>query len=448
MSWVRNVRDQPWLAFIIASVAMIAFGPRIPIDVLVPGRTFDLRIMDLALVVALPFWLRRHALGALQAPLARPIALYLLVALTATFLAVETMHLNALRGALYLGKEVEYYLLFLIVVTTIRTRSQVNSVGVAFQVTAFVTALWFAYQLIVQQDQSLLSLEQLLPPDAFVSPSRSESYGPHLLGESSPFSTGGFFMLAFLASVSLTVTRRGTRSWVHAMGSVGLLACLAVSQSRVALAGALLSAIPLAAVLRVSRKRAAAVLMAVILAGIGISAAIAYRHLPEELAPTETSTPGAVGVARRLVPSAIEYGVAHRIDIWRPIVQTGLQRPLIGFGKGSLGAVDGLDAGEAHMYYLRVFAETGILGLAAFLAILVSIVRMCYRGIRLGGAAQVDILAWSLAATAAMAMCSLLQDAFVPVILAELFWITAGIALATFRASVEPRDAQVTSPLT
>jgi len=459
MMWFKRVQSQPWLVFVVACIAMIAFGPRVPLDVLVPGRTFDLRVTDLALALALPIWVRKYGRDALRLPLARVVTVYLAIAILTTLVAIGIGGLNVLRGVFYLGKELEYYLLFFIVATTTRNARQVASTVLAFQVTAAISVIWFGYQLAVRHDQSLLSLEQFLPTDVFVSPGREDSYGPHLLGESSPFSVGGFFMLAFILNLALMLYRRGRNYLGHAAFACALLACLVLTQSRVSLAAAFIAEAAIVLALRSGRWSAVRGFVLVTIVGLALSTGLGYLHLSQELPPPVASptpspsfsagsatpsplaaspeaspeglpNPESVGIARRLAPSAIEYSAAQRLDIWRPLVDAVIRRPLTGYGKESIGSIDGLGAGEAHNYFLRVAVETGVAGVLAFAAILVSLGVLCYRGVQSRWTQAGSVWAWGIGATVAMASSALLQDAFVPVILAELYWIAAGTAVA------------------
>jgi O-antigen ligase len=106
---------------------------------------------------------------------------------------------------------------------------------------------------------------------------------------------------------------------------------------------------------------------------------------------------------------------------------------LIGYGKGSIGAIPGLGAGEAHDYYLRTFVEAGLFGLVSFIAILAAILRLSWRGVR-NAAGSTTARWWCLAMSLAMITCAFVQDAFTPVIVAELYWLSAALAVAEARS--------------
>jgi hypothetical protein len=503
-----------WLSCIVALLALTALAPRIPLDIAIPGRTFDLRLADLVLAAALPIWLVSRW-GHLTSELTRPVIAYCVIALVATGLAVAALGLSPLRGALYLGKEIEYFAAMALVANTARRGSSSRTILATVIVVGIVNAAWFVVQLVVLRDMSLFSAERPLSPGVFVDPSRLASYGPHLTGEHSPFNVGGFFMIAFLVSVGWATSRvRSTRGvLILGAAAVVFVACLALIQSRISLVAAVIGAaslVPLAP--RGERLRSAGFVLVVILVGLAFSAVGAQRHRalepvpvitspsptasPSPVTPTATvgstapsfatgsptasvgltprgSTSGpiassssspafsapppvfalpnpgellTVGVARRLRGDAILYSVQERIDrVWAPLAQQVLKRPLFGYGKGSLGALPNLPAAEAHMAYLRVAVETGVVGTLAFLLLIAAVARL---GLSLishsgGTAPMMGRVACSL--TVAMLVAGVAQDAFTPVVLTQTYWLLIGAAAGAYLAhgDYRPRRARM-----
>jgi len=480
---ITRSRAQPWLVCVVVLIALTTLSPRIPLDIAIPGRTFDLRLADLLLAGVLPVWLISVGRNRLMFPLWLPVVAYCAIATIATVIAVGTLGLDGPRGALYLGKEFEYFGAMAIVATTTRTPAQRWTILVAILVVGLFNALWFGIQLIVQQDMSLLSAERPLSPTVFLDPQRLASYGPHLAGESSPFSVGGFFMVVFTACAAwISTSQHGT--FRLSLIGIAFIACLALSQSRVSLVGAVLGVIALVVISpRPRRLKTGTTLSVVLVAGLALSTIGAQRHLSLELIPPSaspvttvppTTTPPAsptttalqttapsesakptpssgsssptsnpsvalvpdpdavltVGVARRFGVQAVVDSIQLRVElIWAPLFARAIERPLLGYGKGSLGALPGLNASEAHMAFLRAFVETGILGLGAFLILLASVLRVAasLSGSRIPEDA-VMVGRLTLALTVAMVTAAVVQDAFTAVLLNQTYWILVGLA--------------------
>ncbi|QIN80258.1 hypothetical protein GBA65_18990 [Rubrobacter marinus] len=157
------------------------------------------------------------------------------------------------------------------------------------------------------------------------------------------------------------------------------------------------------------------------------------------------------GVSRGASGDGGDISMQTRLYIWRDTVPMILDRPLLGHGPDNFrapsrpyisddlraliedgrGEVRGLD--RAHNHLLQVAATTGILGLAAYLWLLVSYFRNAYRR---GG--------WVLAALsgAVLAYVLQLQTAFPSVATDVAFWGVLGASVAVMRL----RDAEDAEP--
>jgi O-antigen ligase len=285
------------------------------------------------------------------------------------------------------------------------------------------------------------------------------SYGPHLIGEGSPFSVGAFFMLAFLLVICfLTSANEGRVRLLLLIFAAMLFACLVITQSRITLLGTILGAPFVIATAWNHRRRALATVVIAGILGFILSGVAGLREaepvvivvlptsspvLASSTPPRATGlvTPGpvviavpnprealAVGVVSRLSASLIEFSLAQRSGIWIPVLDKAIDRPWTGYGKGALGDVAGLDWIEAHDHYLRVFVESGAFGLASFVGLLGIVFRMSWSLLRHPQPATRLTGQFVVAATAAMASVALLQDAFLAVLPNELYWLSVGIA--------------------
>src|SRR5262245_36156147 len=96
---------------------VIGFSPRIPLGIPIPDRSFDLRIEDVLLVVLLVIWgIRLLIRGRPFIPsMYKVVATYGLIALLSSGIAILTLGLGVSSVVVYLGKEVEYFMLALLI---------------------------------------------------------------------------------------------------------------------------------------------------------------------------------------------------------------------------------------------------------------------------------------------------------------------------------------------
>jgi len=173
------------------------------------------------------------------------------------------------------------------------------------------------------------------------------------------------------------------------------------------------------------------------------------------LAPTLLGRLPDSGPGRLLRWSPLASGTAEvRLILWGPALQLVASRPLLGCGPDTLmscyypvypTALRHLEAPNAvpdrtHDLYLDVAAETGLLGLAAFLLLLGATARRLWRALRHGGAIERGLAAALLAALAG----HLAEGAFGIAVVATalLTWLIAGLAeaLAAQPADVSTAD--------
>lgn len=121
-------------------------------------------------------------------------------------------------------------------------------------------------------------------------------------------------------------------------------------------------------------------------------------------------------------------------EIWSPMWDFGYDRMFLGFGKGSLGLVSGLQSTEAHNHYLRLILESGIFGLLAFVWLLTKIIRVSLKVYKNGqNNVSKAVGGACLAASLGLGFCGLFQDAFLPVTLNEIWWGLIGLTAAAYK---------------
>jgi hypothetical protein len=454
LPWLRRLGPaRRWALGIL--IAAISLSPRIPLPIDVPGRRFDLRVEDVVLVGLLGAWIAlRPRIDPIVRRIAFAFAAYLAVALVATVANVALAGLPPIRGATYWGKQVEYMAIFVVVASWARTPDDRRWLLRLFLALGILNAIWVGYQAIFGLRRSLF---QVFPAFQTNQPSTLfESYGPGLIGEVSPLSTGAFFLAQFCFFFAIFVVGLGgarRSSIVRYLAVMATIIPLVFSQSRVSIGGSFIGASTIAiATRRVFR------------AGLGyfVALTLAVGLL------TATGTPA---IVRLLTVGAIRHSLFFRTsEIWAPVVgatpeptPSGAARPspspgaspttasappavgpggkplsavtrqflvlVLGHGSGSMGSPTTDLPTESSNQYLRALTETGILGLLAFAWLLAAAFLVLLGGYRRARApAERLILLGTLATLLAYTGAALLQDVFLPVIPNEVLWYLIGLA--------------------
>jgi hypothetical protein len=114
---------------------------------------------------------------------------------------------------------------------------------------------------------------------------------------------------------------------------------------------------------------------------------------------------------------------------WPMFFQLAMRDPL--FGAGPSAATEAADG-----YYVRSFTEVGVVGTAAFLALIGSIVFWLWRVYRRAGPLPGSVALGLIGATAFIALVGVLIDTWVASRVMQLYWPLIGAALATRDATV------------
>lgn len=418
---------------IIVLIMAISLSPRIPLDIAIPGRRFDLRFEDGILCVFILVWLVHLLLRPRidPTPLFKPIGVYVSIVLITSSIAVMSRDLLPLKTFIYALKELEYILIFFFTANWIRTEADCRLASGSLLFAGLLNAIWVGFQLVTSQRSSFFLVDRELSVDVYISPTLLESYGPRLIGEASPFATGGFFMLVFLLTLSAYLfSRAGNRRWLYSVFCGMLFVGVAVSFARVAMIGAIVGAV----VLLTKCELRIGIKTTLILIGMLAMGALMMDNL------------GYLVEGGRVSYAGISNGVVERVEeIWIPLLQQqNVRSLLVGFGKGALGTLKGLEATEAHNHYLRVFLESGLFGLVAFIGLLGSVMVLSARVFKGGKLAISKVLGGAtLAATVGLSVAALFQDVFTPVVVNELWWVLIGLTAAAHRMErnlrAEPR---------
>ena len=206
------------------------------------------------------------------------------------------------------------------------------------------------------------------------------------------------------------------------------------------------------------RARLALLLVAVVVTGVGVAAIAAAAT--SNLTLADLGVTGTKASANAKINQEGDVSLRTRLYIWRDTVPMILDRPLLGHGPDNYGKPfrpymsEDLKAlisdsegkprilNRAHSHLVQVAATTGLLGLAAYLWVLVSFFRNAYRR---GG--------WGLLALsgAVLAYVIQIQTAFPSVATDVAFWGILGASVALMRlqdrrAGEPPEDAEGPPP--
>lgn len=413
----------------------ISLSPRIPLDIAIPGRAFDLRFEDIVLSALLLGWLFSLFFRPriYLTPLFKAIGIYLSIVIITSNIALMTYDLSLIKTFFYTLKEIEYFLIFFVVANWIRSETDCKLASGFLLFVGLLNAIWVAVQYVTSQRSSFFLVERELPVDVYQPSTLLESYGPHLIGEASPLSTGGLFLLVFLLTLSFYLfSMAGNRRWLYVVLGVMFSTSLALSFSRVAILSAIIGAVILFYRYKLKTIKIAPVLIIML-----VVATLAINQL------------GYFDEGGRISYAGISNSFIERLqEIWLPLLhQQSVGSFFLGFGKGALGTLKGLEATEAHNHYLRVFLESGLFGLIAFVGLLASVIFLSARVFKdaklsiskvIGGA--------TLAATVGLSIAALFQDVFTPVILNELWWVLIGLTAAAYRVEYNLLSSRSQTP--
>ncbi len=364
------------------------------------GRDITIRLEDLLLIMVGLAWLARTAykkeLGLLsKSPLNKPMVAYGLAALLATLISGLTSDTSWLRALMFLAKYLEYFVLYLLVLTNIKTRSDVKNYLTAALVTCAIVAL--------------LGIVQIPSGTRVSAPFEGEN------GEPNTF--GGYlvFMLSIVTGFYLTSSSfRQRMAWLSF--------------------GTLLAAPLLFTLSRSSWMAAVGMVLAFLIFGprrshfvtAGVVALVLFPVLaPEpvieriEFTFNQPESRGQVTVG----DWRLDTSSTARLASWKLGLEGWAKRPLTGYGVAGYYFMDA--------QYVRILTEAGIIGLAAFAWLAWCIWRLAIdrfrnasdrfsRGLTLG----------FLAGYIAMLVHGIGANTFIIVRIMEPFWLLTALVVA------------------
>lgn len=340
VAWrVRRTR-RLW-AFVLVFIVLF---PKVPLAA-VPGNTTPLRVDDVVLGLVLGGWLVRRLArwdaSVPASPITPHLVAYLGAALVSTLVGIAALTTDVGAGVFHFVRFVEYALLYYFFFSSVRP-DELRDVLRLFTFTWLVVAgLW-----IVQHWTAVAGMNDRFGNWDTLAPTFSATYD-----------FGGYVMMATLICYA---------AWVHGhvrgfATTAGLFLGLYIAlngDSRAAFVG-LVAAIALDVLLK-ARLRVALALFAI---GAALPFLLHSQKMVRLIGVLTSWNPGTVARAFMEDPS-----MAYRLENWNAALERWIERPVLGDGLGAyLRYVKIYDLpGSPDGWYVRVLAETGLLGLLTF----------------------------------------------------------------------------------
>jgi O-antigen ligase len=386
---------------------------------LAEGRAVILRLEDLLLVAIALSWLARTAVNkelglVAKTPLNRWILLYSLATFTATLVGYLLGTVKTAAGFFYVVKYLEYFVVYYLTVNNLRDRSQAWRLVVTALLTAAVVSLTGAAQI----------------------PSGERVSAPFEGEVGEPNTLGGYllFMAAVVTGLGLETDRLRLR--VLALGLLGVIAVPFVfTLSRASYLGVIPVVLTLAALSR-RRLLAGSVLLALLVVSPLLLPSLLPAPVKHRIVGTFQPERGQPSV--RLGRVGLDPSTSERLQAMEAAFTGWLRRPVLGYG------VTGFRFMDAQ--YARTLVETGIVGFAAFLALLGAVFRSGLRSYRqLADPDSRGLALGFVAGLVGLAFHAVGANTFIIVRIMEPFWFFAGVVIA-LPALREARVAVTTAP--
>ena len=371
------------------------------------GRGLTFRLDDVLIMIIGFAWLAKTAINKdlglfLRTPLNRPIAAYSLAALLATALGIIAGRVQILGGTLFILKYIQYFIIYFMVVNTLRERGQFKRFLLALLATATIA--------------SIIGILQI--------PSGERVSAPFEGGSGEPNTFGGYLvlMLALVAGLYLTSESLRMKFMLPCL-AVLMIVPLLYTLSR----ASYLALIPLAGGLLVFSQRklliASALAASLVVAPFLLPKAVADRVLFTVTQPFHPTQAQIAGVR-------LDTSTSERLRSFQDVMFVDWPKhPVLGHGVTGYRFLDS--------QYLRVLAETGLVGLIAFLWLQISLFRQArdvlwntrdplLKGVALG----------FLTGFIALIVHSIGTNTFIIVRIMEPFWFLAGMVTMIPRVEV------------
>ena len=331
-------------------IFFMLLSPEFDIGGGVRGRAVVLRLDDVFLLVTFLGWLARMAVNkevgfSKVTPINQSIAIYMYIYVIATLAGVVQGTIRWKESVFYLFKYFEYFLLFFMVVSTLRDRQQARRFVYAMLGVALITSMyaWFL---------RFTGAERVTAPFE----------GKH--GE--PNTLGGYLVLMMMVATGLLLNVASFRRKI--MLAAGM--CVAFPAFLFTLSrSSWFAFVPAYAVLMILSRKGKQMLLIVSLLFILLFSFIFPKYVYDRIQYTFEKQTERTVLGKKI---SLDESAAARVDTFKDSIHQWSRSPLLGNGAGSAGAT-------VDDHYMRVLIEVGIVGSAAFLLLIFSMLRTFLR---------------------------------------------------------------------
>ncbi|MFO7709623.1 MAG: O-antigen ligase family protein [Desulfobacterales bacterium] len=361
------------------------------------GRGVTLRFEDILLAVIGLSWFARTAvlkdLGLfLKTPLNLPIFLYMLICVLSTGFGFMAGRVELKTGALYVLKYFEYFVVFFMMANHARSSAQVKRFVFCLFLTAFIVAV--------------IGMLQIPGGERVSAPFEGEG------GEPNTF--GGYLLFIGMTAAGIAVKTRDIRTR-HLL--LLFILCLVppffFTQSR----SSYLAFIPAGLALALMAERRF-VIVGLVCVGLMASPLFLPDVVKQRIRYTfnQPEEPGQITIG----DVRLDTSTSARLQSWKEVMRDFTRHPFLGHGVTGYAFVDA--------QFPRVLAETGLLGMAAFLYLLTAVFKLAWRRFREAREPYYRGLVMGfLAGFVGLVVHSIGVNTFVIVRIMEPFWFFVGI---------------------
>jgi len=362
------------------------------------GRGVTLRADDFVLVLIGLSWLARTAvikdLGLfLRTPLNKPIFFYMVSCVVSTAIGMMAGRVDPKTGSLFVLKYLEYFIVYFMVANHVRERGQAVRFLVCLLLTAGIVSLVGIFQI----------------------PGGGRVSAPFEGASEEPNTFGGYLLFVGMVAAGMAAKIRepGRRNLLLFLLAV-MLPPFVFTQSR----SSYLAAVPALLVLGVLTER-----RLIALGLIGVSLLLSPLFMPEVAKQrilytfNQPEEPGQL----RIGNLRLDTSTSARLQSWKQVLSDFPRHPLLGHGVTGYAFVDA--------QIPRVLAETGLVGLAAFVFLIASVFRLARQRLREAGDDPLfrGLLMGFIAGLVGLLVHALGTNTFILVRIMEPFWFVAGL---------------------
>lgn len=381
----------------------------------VPGRDVIIRLEDFLVIVFFLSWIARIAVLKRQrivteTPLNKYIMFYSAVFTLVTLRGIMLGYVTSIKGIFYVLKYFEYFLIYFFVCNVFSKKSQAK---------IYLKAFFFTFVIV-----NIYAISQIGAVGRVSAPFE---------GSGEPNTLGGYLVLIQGVILGIIIHLNSFRKrLILSCIVIFSLVTLTYTLSRSSYLAFIPMYLTIVFVNRTKRKNIfiAAMIIAIVLGMFffpqNVKERLQYTFIPQV---QETIEPVAVG-SLTLGPSA-----SARIRSWIHFFEMWKRHPLLGFGLTGLGFIDS--------EYVRVLAESGLLGLVAFVGLLGGIYR---NTLRIYKNAQDKILKGLalgfLAGHVGMVVHALTANTYIIIRIMEPYWFLTAMVMMIPKIDDKPIEVE------